>query len=157
MLDIHINWKGLREIFFGSPTWGGHKLEFRTETPVEAHANALLLRMAWEALTELTVKECEELPVFSLKSPGLDDRSYDLRLAAVKYAAVCNRLKVLANLNPVVYPIPTSGKFVMGAANHDGRWCQFEFELSFHDQRPDAHFTIRLLSTTEAPPQHAPV
>lgn len=158
MLDIHINWKWLREIFFGSPTWGGQILELRRETPVGAHANGLLLRMAWGALNDLKVEECDELPAFSIKSPRVGDEAPDdLQLPAVSYAAVCNRLKVLANLNPVTYPVPVSGKVNMTAFNRDGRSCHFQFELSFQDQRPDAHFTINLLSATEAHPPNAHV
>lgn len=102
--------------------------------PVQSYVNLLLLTMANSEQRERTLRASVALPPVECPDP----------LEMPAFPAVANRLKVMANLNPVLYPEPKEAslpiKVRIKAADkmHD-----FTVHLLFRDQG-DREVRIRL-------------
>ena len=110
--------------------------------PAELYANVFLVNLLTSDAAAGTVRSSEPLPV----------------LAGVEYvpdfARFRNRLKIMARLDPVIYPTPRTGSFQVSTERQvDGAWYEYRhtLHLLFTDTATDPSVEIRVELTSREP------
>ena len=110
--------------------------------PAEHYANVFLVNLLTTDTSAITVRSSEPLPA----------------LAGVEYvpdfARFRNRLKIMAGLDPVIYPTPRTGSFQVATERQvDGEWYLYRhtLHLLFTDAGTDPSVEIRIELTEREP------
>ncbi len=95
--------------------------------PAETYVNVFLLEMLHAEQRLLVVKLSVALPVLRGHEPP-------------EFARFRNRLKIMAELDPVTYPTPTNGTFEIAIDRQvNGQWydCRYTVHVVFTDSSDD--------------------
>ena len=110
--------------------------------PAEHYANVFLVNLLTSDTVAGTARSSEPLPV----------------LAGVEYvpdfARFRNRLKIMAGLDPVIYPTPRTGSFQVSTDRQlNGAWYEYRHtvHLLFTDAATDPSVEIRVELTSRQP------
>ena len=109
--------------------------------PAERYVNLVLLDLLHSGRNEWRAKSSDVLPALS------DQPSPD-------FARLRNRLKVMAELDPVLYPTPRTGSFQIAVDRKvDGQWfvCTYAVTALFTDVGDDPSVEVRAELISQEP------
>ncbi|MHC4502641.1 MAG: hypothetical protein ACYTFI_04990 [Planctomycetota bacterium] len=103
------------------------------------YTNILLLKMYRQSITSFVLRESEPLPVITIEGEPEPLRAIDL-------AHVLNRLKVMADIDPVRHKQPVDGRFML-----DIRGVPVDVYVHFDDRCADPCCEITMEVGTSLP------